>query len=231
MRAEETKAVSVTNRDLYIDISNLDRDYAAHADRTLEEYLRALLGLVRQYCKERSHLHVSGFYNLLDDAFAAPPLPFAPAWRDAYDDLDPDLPGFAGWEATIIRQIVDLREMQETGIMENPLLVYDTQSPRGSEWESSRPFEYLDNAAAGTFGFVDADAPPGRLLSKGDVAILDADGAVQSVGHRNIVWALVEMKQSPGRCSRIFCITVKPTSRLRRGRSAECNRRWRRRLA
>ena len=192
--------MSVTNRDLYIDISNFDRDHEAHADRTLEEYLRVLLGLVRQYCKERSHLHVSGFYNLLDDAFVAPPLPFDPAWRDAYDDLDPDsdanteLPGFAGWEATIICQIVDLREMEETGTWTNPLLFYDTKSPRGSEWESSETFGYLESAAVGTFGWVDADAPRGRLLDSGDVAILDADGAVQSVSHRNIVWALVEIE-------------------------------------
>ena len=132
----------MTNRDLYRALGELGERSASNT-RTLEQYLSALLGLARQYHRQSSLsalslLSLSDFYQLLSQllsaAFTADPTPFDSVWQEQYNAFDPRLPGFAGWEATVIRQIVDLHEMEEAETLANECRYFGVDAPRGSRW-------------------------------------------------------------------------------------------------
>ena len=138
-----------TNRDLYLAIVALQEDPEGTA-RTLESYLLALWSLVRPL-RDQAALSVDAFLRILDQALTAPAPPFDESWR-GLPDRDVDEPrGFAGWEALVIRQIRDLREMDEAG-MSPDRWRYLLQAPRGSFWYHCDPDGYLEAAAAGAFG-------------------------------------------------------------------------------
>lgn len=67
----------MTNRDLYLAIGELGKQYAS-CDRTLEQYLLALLGLTRNPYNQsdQTALSPSDFYRLLAEAFTTDPFPF-----------------------------------------------------------------------------------------------------------------------------------------------------------
>src|SRR4051794_19935012 len=125
-----------TNRDLYLALADLSAKTDAGA-RGLEEYLRALWGLARAY-RDRPALCGEELLGLLARAFTEPTPPFDDGWRAAYErDFAPafaPLSGFAAWEARVLRQIVDLREMDERGQLKDDQRYFGINSPRGSRW-------------------------------------------------------------------------------------------------
>lgn len=181
----------MTNRDLYTAIGELGQRYASSA-RTLEQYLSALLGLTRHH-RARSTVSISDFYELLCEAFTADPVSFDPAWREQYAALDPDQPGFVGWEATLIRQIVDLHEMEEAGTLKNKYRYFGVNAPRGSRWYNFDPAGYLECAMDGSLGGWEPGDPTGRDFVPGQVAVISSQGTVESVDPQDLERPVVDL--------------------------------------
>ena len=184
-----------TNRDLYRAIGELAGRYKS-SDRSLEQYLLALLRLARSHYRAHGDaLSLPDFCRLLTDAFTADPISFEPRWRDDYSALDTRLPGFAGCEATFIRQIVDLREMDETGKLADEMRYFGIFAPRGSRWYNFSPTIYLECAAAGSVGGWEPGDATGREFVPGEVIVMDSEGNFGSVDPRSIEHPVVEIPQ------------------------------------
>ena len=186
----------MTNQELYRAIGELGERYAA-SGRALEQYLSALLGLARQHCCESvpESLSPFDFIRLLSEAFTAEPLTFEAKWREEYSALNAELPGYAGWEAVLLQQVVDLREMDEAGTLDNPHRYFGVNAPRGSKWVNFDPVTYLECAMAGSFGGWEPTESTGRQFVPGQVAIMDSQGNVQSVDPQSVERPIVMLTQ------------------------------------
>jgi hypothetical protein len=69
---------------------------------------------------------------VLSDAFSVAVPPFDEAWRSRLKDDLKDTPGFGGWEARLVRQIVDLHEMDERRMLEDEELFRHQFSARAT---------------------------------------------------------------------------------------------------
>jgi hypothetical protein len=182
-----------TNRDLYRAIGELV-ERRKSSDRTLEQYLRALLGLARQYHDDNADaLSVSDFHRLLSEAFTADPIDFEPRWREECRSLDTSQPAFVGCEAALIQQIVDLREMDEAGILSNEYRYFGIDAPRGARWYNFAPTIYLECAAAGSIGGWEPGDPTSRDYVPGEVAVFDDEGNIHSADPQSIERPIVEI--------------------------------------
>src|SRR6185437_15874918 len=94
--------------------------------------------------KDSAGLPVEAFARMLADAFTAEPQPFYEDWRTQYPSLDKEEHVFAGWEATLIRQVVDLREMDEVGTLKNEYRYFGVPAPRGAYWYNFDPSTFLE---------------------------------------------------------------------------------------
>jgi hypothetical protein len=137
-----------TNRDLYPAITELVKQQGG-ASRSLETYLLALWSLTAEL-ENLPDLSPTELFGLLSSAYSAPAAPFQDAWRGCDDD--DTLRGFLGWKATLQRQIADLREMHEQGILQHELRYFGDTAPSGHSWYNFDPGTFLECAAAGTFG-------------------------------------------------------------------------------
>src|SRR5207248_3657576 len=108
-----------TNRDLYLAVADLTGRHR-NTGRALEEYLRALWALGQGH-HEQPALPSDEFFGMLSAAFDAPAPPFDEGWRGRYGQDTNEVSGFDGWEARVLRQIVDLREMKEQGVLDSEL--------------------------------------------------------------------------------------------------------------
>lgn len=195
-----------TNRDLYLAIAGLTEHHGTGA-RDLEEYLRALWDGARRL-RDRSSLSADEFFGLLSAAFTLPAPPFDEAWRSRYaDDANPlatclaaklgaeqqspgadeaDAAGFDGWEAFVLRQIVDLREMAEQGMLQDKYRYFGIDSPRGQRWYNFDPCAFLECATAGFSGGWEPGDDTGREYVPGPVATLGEDGTVTTLDPRDV---------------------------------------------
>jgi hypothetical protein len=130
-----------------------DRGRAPEVD--LEEYLRRLLGVIRAL-RERAGLTAEEFVSTLQQAFTAEPVPFDREWAVSYADDVEHLDALTKCEATLIRQVVDLREMREAGTLQNEWRYFGVDAPRGERWFNFDPHGYLECAAAGVAGVWEA---------------------------------------------------------------------------
>jgi len=147
-----------TGRELCVHVARLGNP----TGRTLDEYLRALwrLGLERRRAGV-DQLRPVELIELLTEAFAAPPVPFDPGWRALRDQTIEELPdGFTQWEATVRDQIVDLDELDRSGLAERARRRpqrFGVDAPGGSRWFNLEPVSFLISACAGTFAASDYD--------------------------------------------------------------------------
>jgi hypothetical protein len=163
-----------TNRDLYLKIIMLAKEHETTAC-SLEEYLRSLWSLASKYQASSGFLPTE-FFKLLSDAFSISAPPFQDEWRQHYEkDID-KLQGYLGWEATIRRQIVDLREMAEAGILDDDYRYFGVDAPRGHPWFNFDPATFLECAMAGTYGGWEPEDVTGRGYAPGTVVILSESG-------------------------------------------------------
>jgi hypothetical protein len=101
----------------------LASERATPTPRSLEEYLRALCGLIQQAQAHQVTYALLG--QLLHDAFLAEPLPFDENWLqyDAPPDLDEDENengrSFSVLQHMICYQIADLHRMAQAGLLES----------------------------------------------------------------------------------------------------------------
>ena len=149
-----------TNRDFYLALTKLTKNQT-DATRSLEGYLLAILELSNEH-QMYELLPIMDFFALLAEAFDAEMAQFDPAWRDNYQSHNWEITGYEGWHSTIIRQIVDLREMDEAGILEDEYRYYGVDSPRGARWYNFTPRSFLECATAGSFGGWHAGDGTGR---------------------------------------------------------------------
>ncbi len=204
-----------TNRDLYIAVADLTGRYRSEA-RGLEEYLRTLWESARRF-RERSSLSPDEFIGLLSAAFALPAPPFDEAWRSRYaeDDTDPlqaciaakmglrqqshgqeaDSPGFHNWESFVLRQIVDLREMDEQGLLADEMRCFGIDSPRGQRWYNFDPCTFLECATAGFCGGWVSGDDTGRDYVPGPVAVLGEDGSMTTSDPRDVPDPVIEIRE------------------------------------
>src|SRR5262245_54369296 len=96
-------------------------------------------------------LSADEFFGLLAEAFNRPAPTFDEAWRSRYVEGSPEALDFDGWEALVLRQIVDLREMAEQGGLADEWRYFGIKSPRGAHWVNFDPCMFLECAAAGSF--------------------------------------------------------------------------------
>ncbi|NET39398.1 MAG: hypothetical protein F6K19_46770 [Cyanothece sp. SIO1E1] len=174
-----------TNCDLYLAIDDLSKQYADGC-RSLETYLLAILNR-SAILSDRESLTLSEFYELIACGFTHDPASFNDTWRDQYDKLPHKDNGYAGWHATVIRQIVDLREMNESGTLKNELRYFGVSAPRESYWYNFAPLEYLECAMVGSFGGWESGDETGRRYVPGPVAVLADDGSIQSANPKDLL--------------------------------------------
>jgi hypothetical protein len=138
-----------TNQDLYLAITNL-LENTEDTSRTLEEYLRSLWGIVEKY-RNLTKISVVEFYDILSSALIENVPDFNEAWRNSYVSDVISLQGFQRFESTILAQIVDLKEMNETGKLNDKYKYFGIDSPRGSRWYNFDVSTFLERATEGTF--------------------------------------------------------------------------------
>jgi hypothetical protein len=176
-----------TNRELYLAISKLC-ERQGNNDRSLEQYLSALVHLAERY-SNRESLSLTDFYGLILDAFDTQPQPFNETWRNLDVILRDN--SFTVWRSIVIRQIVDLHEMSETGILADEQRYFGVDSPRGSRWYNFDPVSYLECAMAGSFGGWEPEDSSGRILVPGKVVTIDESGNLQGVDPQDIERSIV----------------------------------------
>lgn len=180
-----------TNRDLYLAIEALAQEHKS-CDRSLEQYLRALFRATKPFADSES-LSLNDFHDVISRSFTTAPQEFDDNWREQYDALPEDATGFAGWQATLIRQIVDLREMDECGTLNNEYRYFGVASPRKSHWFNFDPAGYLECAMAGSFGGWEPNDETGRQFVPGPVAVLTDDGCIQGANPQDLPRPQFEM--------------------------------------
>jgi hypothetical protein len=180
-----------TNRDLYLAIDALSEQHAK-CDRSLETYLLAVLNRSSAF-HDHQFLTLAELYELITAGFTHEPLIFNDEWHDQYDHLPHEDNQYAGWQASLIRQIVDLREMAENGTLQDEQRYGGVSSPRQSRWYNFDPNGYLECAMAGSSGGWEPDDETGRQYVPGPVAVLGDDGAIQSANPEDLPNLISEM--------------------------------------
>jgi hypothetical protein len=180
-----------TNQDFYQALCVLGNEHNTE-ERSLEQYLLTLLELSRPM-KQCECLQLPAFYKLLSGSFTASTPPFEDAWRRSYGNVNDDAPGYTGWCSTLMRQIVDLREMDEAGSLQNEQRYFGVKSPSGSNWYNFNPGSYLECATAGALGGWEPDAASGRQFVPGGVAVMDNSGKLQIMKPAEIERPIVQM--------------------------------------
>lgn len=191
-----------TNRDLYLAISGLIERHRS-TPRALEAYLTALWSLGRESRSETT-LSVGSFFEMLSSAFDVPTPAFDESWRSRYAPDNDDLSGFDGWEDAILRQIVDLREMDEVGTLANDMRYFGVDSPRGRRWYNFDPGGFLECATAGSFGGWQPGDDTGRDFVPGPVAVMNESGEIESRDPREIEDPVFPMPSMPWDAFRNF---------------------------
>ena len=172
-----------TNRDIYLAIAELVAEKSRAPDRDLEEYLRALLAAARSF-QSIDALSAEEFLEILANGFTADPLPYDARWAERYDADTGVGDGFARCEAILVRQVVDLREMRDAGILDREWIELGVDAPRGGRWYNFDPRQYLECAAAGAIGGWEPGDPTGRIFVPGPVAVTHRDGNITSADPR-----------------------------------------------
>lgn len=139
-----------THRDLYV---LAVKRVSAHPgrDRPLEEYLRAMLGLVRAL-GERPELRAREFLDLVVGALAAPAIDVDPGW-DALPAAVPQGGATASdVEATLGRQIAELRRLAAAGLISPGAREFGIDAPKGGRWTNFTPGTFVECGLHGAFG-------------------------------------------------------------------------------
>jgi hypothetical protein len=117
----------------------------------LEEYLRALWGLVQQAQTQRVTYTLLG--QLLHDAFLVDPLALDETWfqyetpPDPFEEEEEMERAFSLLQRMICYQIADLCRMAQAGLLENQWRYFGIDSPTGHRWYNFDPSSYLECGA------------------------------------------------------------------------------------
>jgi hypothetical protein len=181
--------MSDTNRTLYLDIAALAKEFAPNP-RTLEEYLLSALGLFEERSEEDS-ITPTAFIDILRRSFTYPPLTLDPSWRGVL--WDNEATGFAVLRQQLRQQIVDLREMDEHGTLNDPHREFGLDAPSGIRWYNFVTSSYLECGCAGEFGGWEPDDDSDRTLVPGPVAYLEDDGSIGTANPEDLARPVVAL--------------------------------------
>jgi len=142
----------LTHRDLYV---TAVRRVSAHPgrDRPLEEYLRAMLGLLRAL-RLRPELRASEFLDVVVGALSAPAIPFEPAWDELPAAEVPGSATAAAALATLARQVAELRRIAAAGLLSTDNREFGLDAPRGGRWSNFTPAVFVECGLRGAFAGV-----------------------------------------------------------------------------
>lgn len=199
-----------TNRDLYLAIDGLSKQHQ-ECSRSLETYLLALIHRSTEFA-EREAISLAEFYEMLSYGFTGSPAEFDNAWCDQYDQLPSEDDGYLGWHAIVVRQIVDLHEMDECGTLKSEMRYFGVSAPRNSYWYNFDPRGYLECAIAGSFGGWEPGDETGRGYVPGLVAVLADDGSIQSANPEDVPNPTFEMPFLTWEHFKDFIIVARSTS-------------------
>jgi hypothetical protein len=138
----------MTNRELYLFVTNFEAKYSKEQCPPLEKYLSSLWAIAALF--RQSEPTVEALTNWLDLAFIHPAPIFNSEWLKSKVDISAK--GFDGWESKILSQIVDLRQMAESGQLEDEYRYFGIDAPRGSRWFNFDVPTYLECAVRGMYG-------------------------------------------------------------------------------
>lgn len=173
-----------TNRDLYLAILKF-LETNPNTERSLEEYLEVLLNLGDKFQHE-IYLSLNAFFSLLCDALVVEVQPSASAWQSRDPSTEDNLSGYEIWRAVISRQILDLHEMRERGILQDELRYFGVQAPSGRLWFNFDPATFLECGLAGRFGgWVEGDNS-NREFVPGTVHFRNNDGELVEADPRDL---------------------------------------------
>jgi hypothetical protein len=139
-----------THRELYRAAVEIAKRHAAEG-RSLETWLRALLGLVPRVAL-LEELDTAELLRMLDEAFTAPPVQFDPAWSAL-----PPVAAREGATASDVvralqRQIWELHELGRTGALRRDERVAGVEARGGGEWFNTDPASFVEAGLQGAFG-------------------------------------------------------------------------------
>ncbi|MBN1429349.1 MAG: hypothetical protein JXB07_13330 [Anaerolineae bacterium] len=126
-----------TNRDLYKSIEELIQEKSEQPPLSLESYLSNLLRRAGQMA-DREALSIEEFFALLRDSFES---------SDEIPDtvmVENGVPKFYEWQAAVISQIQDLREMAENKQLADPNRYFGIDAPSGCRWYNFDPCSYVE---------------------------------------------------------------------------------------
>ena len=152
-----------------------------------------MLGVCRRDC-DKSSLTVDEFIAVLSQSFTEPALTYESDWALKYDER-PDGEGYAVFEATLRRQIVDLREMRLAGTLDQKWIELGVNAPRGARWYNFTPSGYLECAAAGSVGGWEPGDDTGRQFVPGKVAVLQEDGSIGEANPEDLARDVCEIAE------------------------------------
>jgi hypothetical protein len=139
-----------THRDLYVTAVQRVAQHPGR-DRPLEEYLRAMLGLLAPLV-DRPELRASEFLDLVVGALAAPPIPFDPAWDAVPAAVPIGGATHADVVGTLARQAAELRRLVAAGRLPRDDREYGVDAPRGGRWSNFVPSTFVECGLQGAFG-------------------------------------------------------------------------------
>ncbi|MBK7825383.1 hypothetical protein [Nannocystis sp.] len=138
-----------SNRDLYTCLT------ALKVLRDLESYLRALLGLGREFASRHGEREPSPdeVAALFIAAASAPAIELEPAWLERPPPWQEPRPhGRDRFEAILVHQIADLQAMRRRGQLEDSNRYFGLDAPSGARWYNFDPSSYLECGASGSVG-------------------------------------------------------------------------------
>lgn len=137
----------------------LAKGVATTTTRPLEEYLRALWGILQH--AQKDSIPFSQLAEALQRAFVADPLPFDEDWLQYTAPpnfitmppstalADENNTSFSVFQQMICYQIADLHRMAQAGMLENKFRYLGVRSPTGHSWYNFDPSSYLHCAVQG----------------------------------------------------------------------------------
>jgi len=131
-------------------------DMAEGNSRTLEDYLRSVLGNTLAHRNEAPTWQLLA--QVLADGLTTSPMPFDPAWlavtnppaawKPEITMSDP----FAVAQQMLQYQIADLHRMADAGTINHPYRYGGIDSPTGHRWFNFDPYAFLECASSGMNG-------------------------------------------------------------------------------
>jgi len=167
-----------TNRELYKSLEGLLKEKEGQPILSLDAYLSNLIRRAGRLARKES-ISIDEFFCLLRDAFDDSGGPYDAAPYDATS-------GFQKWKAQVEQQIQDLRQMEQSGQLQDEHRYFGINAPSGRDWYNFDPLSYIECGAAGSLGgWVEGDET-GRAYVPGQVACIDPGGVVTSCDPRDL---------------------------------------------